>query len=51
MVRGYSAEDCRKIMGENMLRVFREVEATAKELQAEDRPRISAKQPYETWQK
>jgi len=27
--RGYSAEDCRKILGGNLLRVFREVEAVA----------------------
>jgi len=47
MERGYSAEDCRKILGGNLLRVFREVEAVAKELQAENRPRISEKQPYE----
>jgi membrane dipeptidase len=30
MERGYSAEDCRKILGGNLLRVFREVEAVAK---------------------
>jgi membrane dipeptidase len=41
MARGYSAEDCRKILGGNLLRVFREVEQVAKELQAENRPRIS----------
>jgi membrane dipeptidase len=51
MARGYSAEDCRKILGENLLRVFREVEQTAKELQAENRPRITQKQPYDTWKK
>jgi membrane dipeptidase len=34
MARGYSAEDCRKILGGNLLRVFREVEAVAKRLQA-----------------
>jgi membrane dipeptidase len=28
--RGYSAEDCRKILGGNLLRVFREVEAVSK---------------------
>ena len=32
MARGYSAEDCRKILGGNLLRVFREVEETALEL-------------------
>lgn len=33
MARGHSAEDCGKILGGNLLRVFREVEATARELQ------------------
>jgi len=47
MERGYSAEDCRKILGGNLLRVFREVEAVSKQLQAENRPRISEKQPFE----
>jgi membrane dipeptidase len=47
MERGYSAEDCRKILGGNLLRVFREVQQVAKELQAENRPRISEKQPYD----
>jgi membrane dipeptidase len=51
MARGYSAEDCRKILGGNLLRVFREVEAVSKELQAEDRPRITNKQPFEKPQK
>lgn len=46
MERGYSAEDCRKILGGNLLRVFREVEQVAKQLQAEDRPRITDKQPF-----
>jgi membrane dipeptidase len=45
--RGYSAEDCRKILGGNLLRVFREVEAVSKELQAANRPRITEKQPFE----
>jgi membrane dipeptidase len=31
MERGYSAEDCRKILGGNLLRVFREVEKTGNE--------------------
>ena len=44
MARGYSAEDCRKILGGNLLRVFREVEAVSKQLQAENRPRITEKQ-------
>ena len=47
MERGYSAEDCRKILGGNLLRVFREVQTVAKELQAENRPRITEKQPFE----
>jgi len=45
--RGYSAQDCRKILGGNLLRVFREVERVSKQLQVEDRPRISVKQPFE----
>ncbi len=49
--RGYSAEDCRKILGGNLLRVFREVEAVSKELQAESRPRITEKQPFNKPQK
>ena len=44
MARGYSAEDCRKILGGNLLRVFREVEQVSKQLQAESRPRITEKQ-------
>lgn len=51
MQRGYSAEDCRKILGGNLLRVFREVEQVSKQLQAENRPRITAKQPFEKPQK
>ena len=47
MARGYSAEDCRKILGGNLLRVFREVEQVSKQLQAENRPRITNKQPSE----
>jgi membrane dipeptidase len=47
MERGYSAEDCRKILGGNLLRVFREVEQVSKQLQAEERPRIREKQPFE----
>jgi membrane dipeptidase len=34
--RAYSAEDCRKILGGNLLRVFREVEAVSQKLQAEN---------------
>jgi membrane dipeptidase len=46
--RGYSAEDCRKILGGNFLRFFREVQATAKELQAQsgERPKITDQQPF-----
>jgi membrane dipeptidase len=51
MARGYSADDCRKILGGNLLRVFREVEQVSKELQAENRPRITDKQPFDKWQK
>ncbi len=51
MERGYSAEDCRKILGGNLLRVFREVQQVAKQLQAEDRPRITDKQPFDKPQK
>jgi membrane dipeptidase len=51
MARGYSAEDCRKILGGNLLRVFREVEQVSKELQAENRPRITEKQPFDKPQK
>jgi membrane dipeptidase len=51
MARGYSAEDCRKILGGNLLRVFREVEQVSKELQAQDRPRISERQPFDKVQK
>ena len=51
MKRGYSAEDCRKILGGNFIRVFKEVEAVAKQLQAENRPRITDKQPFAKSQK
>ncbi len=51
MERGYSAADCRKILGGNLLRVFREVEVVSKQLQAENRPRIVAKQPFNKPQK
>jgi membrane dipeptidase len=34
LARGYSAEDCHKILGGNLLRVFREVERVSYELQA-----------------
>ena len=47
MARGYSAEDCRKILGENFLRFFRDVQRTAGELQGQSsqRPSIAEKQP------
>jgi membrane dipeptidase len=51
MARGYSAEDCRKILGGNLLRVFREVEQISKQLQAEDRPRVAENQPFDKAQK
>jgi len=51
MERGYSAEDCRKILGGNLLRVFREVEQVSRELQAEQRPKITDKQPFDKPQK
>jgi membrane dipeptidase len=49
--RGYSAEDCRKILGGNLLRVFREVQEVSKELQTEERPRITERQPFDKPQK
>ena len=51
MQRGYSPEDCRKILGGNLLRVFHEVEQVSRQLQAEDRPRITNKQPFDKPQK
>ncbi len=42
--RGYSAEDCRKILGGNLLRVFGEVEALSKQLPDENRPRLTERQ-------
>ena len=47
MKRGYSAEDCRKILGGNLLRVMREVEQVSKQLQAEERPKITDRQPFD----
>ncbi len=44
MARGYSAEDCRKILGGNLMRVFREVEQTSMELKAETRPTLTPRQ-------
>ena len=45
--RGYSVADCDKILGGNFMRVFNEVEQVAKQLQAENRPRITDKQPFD----
>ena len=43
MARGYSAEDCRKILGGNLLRVFRRVQLVAKQMQAAGPPATKAK--------
>jgi membrane dipeptidase len=40
MKRGYTAEDCRKILGGNLLRVFNEVQQIAKTIQAPTRPKL-----------
>jgi len=40
MQRGYSAEDCRKILGGNFMRVFRQVEQVARQMQAEPPPQL-----------
>ena len=47
MARGYSAEDMRKILGGNFLRVFARVQAVSRQLQSENRPRITDKQPFD----
>ncbi|HEX4319803.1 MAG TPA: dipeptidase [Acidobacteriaceae bacterium] len=47
MKRGYTADDCRKILGGNFMRVFKQVEAISKQLQAESRPKITEKQPFD----
>lgn len=47
MARGYSASDVRKILGGNFLRVFEQVQAVSRQLQAASRPRIPQKQPGE----
>ena len=46
MARGYSAEDCRKILGGNLLRVFRDVQQVSKQLTSDERPKITEKQPF-----
>ena len=51
MKRGYSAQDCDKILGGNFMRVFKEVEKVSPQLQAENRPRITNKQPFDKPQK
>jgi len=45
MARGYSAADCRKILGGNLLRVFGQVQAVSRQLQSEARTHISVQQP------
>jgi membrane dipeptidase len=40
MKRGYTAEDCRKILGGNLMRVFTEVQNIAKTIQAPTRPKL-----------
>ena len=47
MARGYSAEDMHKILGGNFLRVFARVQEVSRQLQSENRPRISEKQPFD----
>jgi membrane dipeptidase len=47
MKRGYSPADCDKILGGNFMRVFKEVEQVSKQLQAENRPKITVKQPFD----
>ena len=37
LARGYSAEDCHKILGGNLLRVMREVEKVSRQMQAENK--------------
>jgi membrane dipeptidase len=41
MKRGYSAADCDKILGGNFMRVFKEVEAVSRQLQAENRAKTA----------
>jgi membrane dipeptidase len=44
MKRGYSPEDCHKILGGNVLRVLREVEQVSKTIKSTQRPRLTAVQ-------
>lgn len=39
--RGYTADQIRKILGGNLMRVFREVEKTGRELKSEQRPSLA----------
>ena len=39
--RGYTAEQIRKILGGNLMRVFREVEEVSRKLKAEERPSLA----------
>lgn len=39
--RGYTADQIRKILGGNLMRVFREVENTSRELKAQQRPSLA----------
>jgi membrane dipeptidase len=47
MARGYNAADMNKILGGNFLRVFEKVQEVSRQLQSENRPRISEKQPFD----
>jgi membrane dipeptidase len=47
MARGYSAEDMNRILGGNFLRVFEKVQEVSRQLQSENRPRITEKQPFD----
>jgi membrane dipeptidase len=47
MARGYSAEDMRKILGGNFLKVFEKVQEVSRQLQAQSRPKITEKQPFD----
>jgi membrane dipeptidase len=51
MARGYTPADCDKILGGNFMRVFKEVEQVAMQLQSESRPKITEKQPFDKPQK